>query len=545
MIPDLILINADIRTMDHARPAAQAMAIGAGKIITLGSTADIKALASPATKLIDAGGRLVLPGFQDAHIHLLSGGTDLVDTAYLYDATTLGELHAALKTHADRHAGPIVWGAGWQSGFFGDANLTRDVLDMVVSDRPCLIYDGNFHNACVNSVACGMIGITADTPDPLNGHIVRDATGHATGMLHEEAIAWALTFLPGTTDEVYARGLLAGQAHANRHGITGVLDPAIVDHHTRIYANAVTDGTLTLRVAGACLVTAADTVETALARLRALRNANGGPWYHLNAAKFFLDGGFENRTAALIAPYADAKGGNAPLMFAPEQIAALFTALDAERFQIHVHCIGDGATRVALDGFAAARHANGNWPSLHQIAHVQLVDPADMPRFAALGVMANMQPLWAYGDPLIPDDTMALIGPARTPQTYAFRSLLNAGAPYCINSDWPVTTLNPFEIIATAVTREPSYALGRTAPFLPQERLTVMECVQGYTTHAAAASWRGDLCGALRPGLSGDFVILNRDIFACDPYAIADTEVMLTVLEGRAVWQAPAFDTKD
>jgi predicted amidohydrolase YtcJ len=542
MTPDLILTNADIRTMDPSRQLAQAMAIGAGRIMALGSTTDIRALAGPATKRIDAGGRLVLPGFQDAHIHLLSGGTDLVETAYLYDATALGELQAALKAHADRHAGPVVWGAGWQCGFFGDRNLTRDVLDVVVRDRPCLIYDGNFHNACLNSAACDLIGIAADTPDPLNGHIVRDCAGRATGMLHEEAIVWALQFLPGTTDDTYARGLLAGQAHANRHGITGVLDPAIVDHHSRIYASAAANGTLTLRVAGACLVTAVDTVETALARLRALRSAHGGPWYHLNAAKFFLDGGLENRTAALIAPYADAKGGNAPLMFAPGQIAALFTALDAERFQIHVHCIGDGATRAALDGFAAARRANGSWPSLHQIAHVQMVDPADMPRFAALGVMANMQPLWACADPIIPDDTMAMIGPARAPCTYAFRSLLNAGAPYCINSDWPVTTLNPFEIIGTAVTREPSRMRGHAAPFFPQERLTVMECVSGYTIHAAAASWRGDLCGVLRPGLSADFIILDRDIFSCDPYAIAETEVLLTVLEGRIVWQLPGFD---
>jgi predicted amidohydrolase YtcJ len=541
MIPDLIVENADIRTMAPSRPQVHAMAIGGGRILALGDTDVIRAMAGPATRLIDARGRLVLPGFQDAHIHLLSGGTDLVETACLYDATTLRDLQVALRAHADRHEGPIVWGAGWQCGFFGDANLTRDVLDAVVPDRPCLIYDGNFHNACVNSMACDLIGIAADTPNPLNGHIVRDGAGRATGMLHEEAIAWALRFLPGTTDETYARGLLTGQAHANRHGITGVLDPAIIDHHTRIYAAAAASGTLTLRVAGACLVTAADSVETALTRLRALRAAHGGPWYHLNAAKFFLDGGLENRTAALITPYADAKGGNAPLMFAPGQIAALFTALDAERFQIHVHCIGDAATRAALDGFAAARRANGVWPSLHQIAHVQMVDPADMARFAALGVMANMQPLWACSDPDVPDDTMAMIGPARAPHTYAFRSLIDAGASYCINSDWPVTTLNPFEIIATAVTRKPPRARGRAAPFFPAERLTVPECVSGYTTQAAAASWRDHLCGAMRPGLSADFIVLDRDIFSCDLDAIADTQVLLTALEGRTVWQAPGF----
>jgi predicted amidohydrolase YtcJ len=543
MMADTIVIDADIRTMDAARPAAQAMALSQGRIVALGTTAAMRALATAETRIIDAGGRLVLPGFQDAHIHLLNGGTDLVQTASLYDATTIAELQAALGAHAARHDGPMIWGAGWQCGFFGDANLTRAVLDAVVPDRPCLIYDGNFHNACLNSVACAIAGMTAATPDPLNGHLVRDADGVPTGMLHEEAINWATAVLPQTTDATYTAGLMAGQAHANRHGITGVLDPWIVDHHSRVYGPAAAAGTLTLRVAGACLVTAADRVETALARLRAARTAHPGPDYHLNAAKFFLDGGFENRTAALLAPYADARGGNAPLMFAPEQIAALFTALDADRFQIHVHCIGDAATRAALDGFAAARQANGPWPSLHQIAHVQLVHPDDMPRFAALGVMANMQPLWACTDPIIPDDTMAMIGPDRAQLTYAFRSLIDAGAPFCINSDWAVTTLNPFEIIGTAVTREPPRARGRAAPFYPEERLTVMECVEGYTVHAARASWRDHICGVLRPGLSGDFIILDRDIFACDPYAIAETSVLLTVFRGREVWRAAEFVT--
>ena len=332
-----------------------AVLIRDGKIVALGEAAK----AAPA-RIIDVGGRLVLPGFQDAHIHLLNGGTDLVETAQLYDATTLSDLQSALGRHARQWGGEMVWGAGWQCGFFGDANLTREVLDAVVSDRPCLIYDGNFHNACLNSVAIAIIGITRDTPDPMNGHIVRDSAGRATGMLHEEAINWATDFLPRTTDETLTAGLLAGQAHANRHGITGVIDPCIQSHHVGIYGAAAAAGILTLRVAGACLVRADDSAETAVARLMDLRAAHSGPDFHLNAAKFFMDGGLENRTAAMIAPYADAAGGNAPLMFDPGQIAALFTALDAARFQIHVHCIGDAATRATLDGIEAARA--GQWP---------------------------------------------------------------------------------------------------------------------------------------------------------------------------------------
>lgn len=537
----ILLTNARIRTMDPARPLAEALVIDGPRILAVGDAAPMAALAGPEAEVIDADGRLVLPGFQDAHIHLLNGGVDLVETAQLYDCTTRAQLQTALAAHAAGWTGPMIWGAGWQCGFFGDHNLTRDVLDAVLPDRPCLIYDGNFHNACLNSAAIAMTGLGPDTPDPLNGHFVRDAAGRATGMLHEDAIYWALERLPQTTEDTLRQGLRAGQAHANRHGITGILDAQIKDHHRRIYADAAASGALTLRVAGTMHVTADETVEDALARLTAWRAAHSGDEFHLHSAKFFMDGGFENRTAATLAPYADAPGGTAPLMFTPDQIAAFFTTLDAARFQIHVHCIGDAATRATLDGIAAARAANGDWPALHQIAHCQLVHHDDWPRFSALGVMANFQPLWACNDPVIPDDTMAMIGPARAPWTYALRDALNAGAPFCINSDWAVTTLNPFEIIGTAITREPPRARGRAAPFFAEQALTIEEAVLGYTTHAAAACWRSGHTGALKPGYSADLIVLDRDIFTCDRYAVAETRVLLTLFKGRAVYEAAEF----
>lgn len=541
MIPDLILLNGDIRTMDAARPRAQAMAVAGGRILALGQSAEIQALARPTTQIVDAGGRLVLPGFQDAHVHLLNGGVDLVQTAQLYDATTLTDLQAILLAHAARINGGMVMGAGWQCGFFGDHNLTRHVLDQVVPDRPCLIYDGNFHNACLNSVACGMAGMVRGMADPLNGHIVRDAAGEPTGMLHEEAINWACQFLPEISPDTWLQGAFAGQAHANRHGITGIIDPWIGQDQLETWGRMDRDGALTVRVAGAANVMASEPVEDALARLCDWRARHGSGFFTINAAKFFLDGGLENRTAAMIAPYADSVGGNAPLMFSPDLIRSYFSAFDAARFQIHVHCIGDMATRAALDGFQAARDANGVWPSLHQIAHVQVVDPADFPRFAGLGVMANMQPLWAAYDPVIPDHTLDLIGADRLAHVYAFRSLIDAGAPWCISSDFAVTTLNPFEIIETAVTRQTPQKRGQREPFNAAERITVQEAVSGYTRNAAAACWRGFDTGALMPGMMGDFIILDRDILACDPYAISETEVLLTVLAGREVYRSADF----
>ncbi len=535
MTPDLILINADIRTMDLACPRAEAIAMGAGRILRLGSTDIIRAMAGPQTQVIDAGGRLVLPGFQDAHVHLMDGGTDMVTAAALWDVPDLPALQAAVAAHAARVALPMVLGSGWQAGRFGDHNLNAAVIDAVVADRPALLYDSSFHNACLNTRALTLCGIGDDTPDPANGHIVRDAAGHATGMLHEDAIPFALRFLPALGPGDFLAGALAGQAHANRHGITGIIDPRIIDHNVAAYGALAAQGALTLRVGGAALVTPQDTGATALARLTALRAAHPGPDFHIHSAKFFFDGVFENRTAAMLAAYADAPGGNAPVMFAHRQIAAMFTALDAARFQIHVHVIGDAAARAALDGFETALRANGPWPGLHQLAHLQSVDAADIPRIAALGAMANIQPLWARFDPTVPDIALDMIGPERLPRTYAFRQMLDTGAAFCLSSDFAVSTLNPFEIIETAVTRQPSVRDGLTPPFLPAERLSVAEAVLGYTTHAAAACWRGHFTGRLTPGFSADLIVLDRDIFAVPHGEISETQVLLTLFKGRAV----------
>lgn len=542
MTADLIVLNACIHTMDPARPRATALAVAGGRIVALGSDADMAALAGPGARRIDAGGRAVLPGFQDAHVHMMDGGLDLIRTAQLYDAATTDDIARIMAAHNTAFTGALVAGAGWQPGFFGDHNLNRELLDRVVPDRPCIIYDANFHNACLNSAACRMAGIGKDTPDPPNGHIVRGADGEPTGMLHEEAIVWALTFLPATSDADWIAGGRAGQAHAHRHGITGIIDPVIADHHRRAYAALAAEGALTMRVAGAAIVRATDRVEDALARVTDWRAAHATGPFRINAAKFFLDGGLENRTAAMVEPYADAAGGNGRLMYDPAQICAFFTAFDAARFQIHVHCIGDLAVRAALDGFQAARAANGDWPSLHQIAHVQVTHPADRPRFAALGVMANMQPLWAAWDPVIPDHTMALVGPARQAHVYAFRSLIDAGAPWCISSDFPVTTLNPFEIIETAVTRQTPNGRARGEPFGPAERIAVAEAVLGYTRNAAAACWRGGTTGVLAPGRMADLIILDRDILMCEPQAIGGTTVLLTLVGGQEVHRAAHFD---
>lgn len=538
---DLILLNARIVTMDPLHPFAEALAARDGRVIALGSDSDIRAVAGRGAQIIDAGGRLVLPGFQDTHIHLQDSGQDYSQNVDLSEARTIEQLTGSLKAFAATHNRPWVNGTGWYSGIFGEHNLSRQVLDAVVPDRPCIITASDGHNACMNTAAFAAVGIDADTADPQNGIIVREATGTPQGLLYETAIAFAEARMPALGDEAYADGVRWAMALANRNGITGVLDALVKERHVRVYQGLAKADELNLRIASTALVNAFDTTAEALDRLQTFRAESTHGLFRVHSAKFFFDGVIENRTAAMIEPYSDAQGGNYPLMFEPAQIAEMFTAFDAARFQIHVHCIGDMATRAALDGMEVALKANGAWPGLHQIAHIQFIDPADIPRFRQLGVMPNVQPLWARHEASVDEMAVPVVGPERSKWIYAFRSMIDAGAQMALSSDWGVSTLNPFQIIETAVTRQPPRLEGNAPVFLPEQRLTRAEAVAGYTTHAAAAAWRSADTGTLGLGKMADLIVLDRDIFTCDPYDIGDTQVLLTLLAGRTVHRAGAF----
>ncbi|MFZ1725517.1 MAG: amidohydrolase [Albidovulum sp.] len=538
---DLVVLNARIVTMDGCIPEARAMAVRDHRVLALGSDADMRALAGPQTRVIDAGGRLVLPGFQDTHIHLQDSGQDYSQNADLSGARGPAALIDMLSAFAATHDRPWVNGTGWSSSTFSADNLDRHLLDRAVADRPCLIVASDGHNACLNTKGCEAVGLTAAAGDPRNGHFVRDTQGVATGMLYENAVAWAEKRMPQPSDDDFARGVKWAQALAHRHGITGVLDAKVEERHVRVYRNLEDAGELSLRVAATALVSARDSAAEAVARLSGFRASARGAHFKVHSAKFFLDGVIENRTAAMIAPYSDAEGGNAPLMFAPDQIDDLFTALDAARFQIHVHAIGDMAVRAALNGMEAARRVNGDWPSLHQIAHIQFLDPDDLPRFRALGVMANVQPLWARNEPAVTEIAVPMVGNDRSRWIYAFRSLIDAGAAMALSSDWGVSTLNPFEIIETAVTRQPPASDGAVPAFVPQECISRIEAVAGYTVQAAAAAWRSEGTGTLGIGKYADFILLDRDIFTCPAQDIGDTQVLLTMVDGNPVWSAPGL----
>lgn len=533
--PELLILNADIRTMDVRRPRASALAVRRGRVAAVGSDAELRGLAGSGTRVLDLKGRQVLPGFHDTHIHVQDGGQHFAASADLSPARTPEELQAILRDFAATHDRKWVEGGFYYSGVLGEHNLDRHVLDAAVPDRPCMIMASDGHNGCLNTRGCEAVGLVRGTADPDNGHFVVDAKGHPTGLLYENATQWVHDRMPPVQDSSYEDGVLYAQAHANQNGFTGLLDASIGERHARVYGNLVARDALTARILATVRVEASETTEAALARLTALRAAHQSDMFRIHSAKFFLDGVFENRTAAMISDYSDAQGGNAPLMFSPNQINDMFVAFDAARFQIHVHAIGDLAVRAALDGMEAARMANAPWPSLHHIAHIQSIDPTDVGRFAELGVVANIQPLWARLEPSVSDSTLPLVGPERAQWIYAFRSLVDAGALTVLSSDWTVSTLNPFQIIETAITRQPPKAEGDFPVFLPEQRMTLDECVEGYTTNAARAGWREASTGSLAVGKWADLIAIDRDLWTTDPRDIGDTEVLMTMLAGKEV----------
>jgi len=538
---DLIVSNADIRTLDWAQPRAASLAVKDGRILALGSDSDIRVFAAASTRRVDAGGRLVLPGFQDTHIHLQDSGIDYVLGCELAGALTLAELQERLRAQAAATTSELwVRGIGWNAGIFNAENLDRHVLDEAVSHRPVFIFAADGHNAVLNSKGCEAIGLRGDTPNPPNGEIVRASDGQPSGMLYEDACYWAMDLMPEPTAEDSARGVKFAAALANRHGITGVLDAMVAEKHMKIYTALDRAGELPLRVAATTKVFPHEGVDAALERLIDIRTRYRTPQVFMHSAKFFLDGVLENGTAAMLKDYDT--GGNAPIMFELEHLDRLFARFDAHRFQLHIHTIGDRAARVALDGIEALRRTNPPWPALHQLAHVQMIDPADIPRFRELGAVANVQPLWACPDAGVNDIAMPMVGKQRGRWMYANKSIIAAGGPYAISSDWAVSTLNPFEIMQVAITRQrPEEGPGGPC-FLPEERLDVETVVKGYTSNAAAAAWRSEDTGSLSPGKCADLIVLDRDIYRIPAHEIGGTRVLMTLLGGHEVHRAEGFD---
>jgi predicted amidohydrolase YtcJ len=537
---DLILIHAVVRTMAETRPRAEALAIAGGRVLFVGGEREALRRRGGATRVVDLGGRPVLPAFQDSHVHLISGGGGL-GQCDLTGLATKAEVLTRIREYAGSHKDSAwITGGGWDLPLFPQANPRKEDLDALVPDRPAVLDSADGHSAWVNSRALELAGITKGTADPFGGRIERDpVTGIPSGTLRESAAGLVEKLVPATTPEEYVEGLRAGQSLANRFGITSIIEASAGPELLDAYAALDRRGELTVRVLASIHVDT-DKGPGEVRRLDALRRRYAGRRLKATSAKIFADGVMEPHTAALLAPYIDRPGDAGTALLEPEAFNELARALDLAGFQIHVHAIGDRAVRMALDAFEAAGRANGFRDMRHHIAHLELVDPADIPRFRRLGVAANFQALWAYPDTYITDLTLPILGPARSRWLYPIGSLARAGTLIAGGSDWPVSSMNPLEAIQVGVTRRAPEAPPGPA-WIPEETVGLETMLRAYTVNGAWLSREERSRGTLEEGRAADLIVLDRDIFAAPASEIGRAKVLLTLLEGRAVFRDPSL----
>jgi predicted amidohydrolase YtcJ len=495
-------------------------------------------------EVVDVAGGLVAPGFVDAHVHPIQGGLERL-RCDLTEGETREEYLATIAQYAADHPElPWILGGGWAMPAFPGGTPVAADLDAVVPDRPVYLPNRDHHGAWVNTRALELAGIDRGTPDPPDGRIERDADGHPSGTLHEGATGLVARLLPRTTGEDYYAALMAGQAYLHSLGVTGWQDAIVgaysgMDDPASTYVMAAGNGDLRSHVVGALWWERRQGVEQ-VADLVGRREAMTGGRFRATTVKIMQDGVAENGTAALSTPYLDPCGhptGNSGHSFVdPAALRDAVRALDAAGFQVHVHAIGDRGVREALDAFEGTDPARR-----HHVAHLQVVHPDDVPRFASLGVAANAQALWACYDDQMVDLTLPVLGEERTRWQYPFGSLHRSGARLVMGSDWPVSTPDPLAAIHTAVTRTTYGEPGRAGsdPFLPEQALDLTTAFAAYTSGSAWVNRRDD-AGAIRPGAVADVVVLDRDPFAGPASEIGAARVASTWVDGACVFEAPS-----
>ncbi len=536
---DLVLRGGEVYTMDGARSWAQAVAIASGKLTFVGSDHGVEPFVGPHTRVVELAGRMVLPSFRDSHVHPIEGGVAL-GRCVLDDAQTPEQVYAAVRAYAASHPeAKWVLGGGWQLPVFPAANPLRAALDAIVPDRPAFLRAADGHSAWANSTALRLAGVTRETANPPGGRIERDAAGEPSGTLRETAQRLVQVVIPRQDEAERRSGLRRALAMTAGFGITTLDDARGDAADLATYRAAEEAGELTARVVVSLLLDPAKG-DGEVDRLAALRDRFRTARLSAPAVKIFADGVIESGTAALLAPYLGRGDDRGELRLTPERFAALATLADRRGFQIHVHAIGDRAIRVALDALEAAQKANGRRDARHHIAHLELVDPADVPRFARLGVLANFQPLWAYRDSYISDLTEPVLGPQRSRWLYPLASVARAGGVLVAGSDWPVSSMNPLEAIQVAMTRrEPTAAAGPA--WIPAERMELADMLAAYTIRGAYLNFEEATTGSLEVGKSADLVVVDRNLFRIPPEQIHAAKVLLTLLEGKQTYRAAGF----
>lgn len=544
--PELVLTGGSVRTMHRGRPTAEAIAVREGRIAAVGTDREVLDLAGSRTRRINLRGRTLLPAFQDAHVHPVMAGVNL-GRCPLHELPRrldvyLDAIREAARRQPDR---PWVLGDGWYMEAFPGGTPSRLDLDTVTGDRPAFIVNRDGHGAWANSRALAAAGITRETPDPADGRIERDEHGEPSGTLHEGAMELLRPLIPAATVEELADGIELAQAYLHRFGIGAWQDAWVTPVDLDAYRLIADRGRLTARVVAAHWWErdrGGEQIDEMIERRRSI----GPGRLTAGTVKIMQDGVAENYTAAMLVPYLDGHGrstGNRGISFVdPEALKGHVTRLDAEGFNVHLHALGDRAVRESLDAIEIARKRNGPADRRHHLAHLQVVDPVDIPRFRELGVGANVQPYWACRDAQMLELTLPYLTPERAALQYPIRSLRDAGARLVGGSDWSVSTPNVMAEVEVAVTRI-SPELRDRPPFLPDQAIGLDDALAAFTIGSAWANQLDDVTGTIEVGKYADLAVLDRDIFAPDAGHLGDVRVLLTTVEGAIVHEDPALES--
>lgn len=539
--PDVLVTHARVYTVNSKQPWAEAVAIRGDKIVAVGSAAELDRYKGNTTKVIDAGGKLVLPGFTDCHIHFFDGSQSL-QQIYLDDAPDIQEIQRRVKAYAGSHPKEAwVLGRGWQYSSVGPTHLPdKKYLDEIVPDRPVYLesYDG--HTWWANTKAMQLAGITKDTPNPPGGEVVRDArTGDPTGVFKESpAEDLVRRAVPPASHDESLQALRAGLKAANRVGLVRVHSAGGDLQNVELFEELRKAGELSLRMYLSYRATPPEITAAQFAEIEAARNRNHDEWISAGAAKFFMDGVVESHTAAMLTPYSDDPNLSGKTFWDPAVYTKMVAELDKRGIQIFTHAIGDRSVRLTLDAYENAARVNGTSDRRHRIEHIETITAEDIPRFGKLGVIASFQPLHAYPN----DDTLNVwahnVGPERVQRAWSWRSVENSGGVLAFGSDWPVVTLNPWAGVQNALTRQTTDGKP-PGGFVPKERISLEDAIRGYTLGAAFAGHREATEGSVEPGKLADLIILGQDLFRIEPTQIEKTEVLLTMVGGKVVYESP------
>jgi hypothetical protein len=530
---DLIVINAAVHTMDPAHPTAGAVAILGNRIAAVGSTQEIRGLAAPGTRVIDAGGKLVLPGFNDAHVHFLMGGFSLANVD-LRDAQSPQEVARRLGDYARKvPKGRWILGGDWDHESWPGAPLpTKEMIDAATPDHPVWINRLDGHMALANSLALKLAGVTRETKDPPGGVIVRDAkTGEPTGVLKDAAEELVDRAVPAKTFEEKHIAACAATEHAAQVGVTSLTDMS-AGEDVGLYQYMLEHGELKTRIYAIRSIVSWETLAKT-----GVRAAFGSDMLRIGGLKGFADGSLGSSTALFFEPYSDTPNTRGLLFdqMLPEGIMLKrVEGADKLGLQIMIHAIGDEANKRILDIYQQAADKNGPRDRRFRIEHAQHLRASEIPRFGKQNVVASMQPYHAADDGRWCDKR---IGPERSKGTYAFRSLLESGAVLAFGSDWTVAPLNPMEGLKAAVTRQ---TLDGKHPngWHPEQKLTLDEAIRAFTVGSAYAEFAENVKGTIAPGKLADLVMLDRDLYAVPPTEIDQARVLLTVMDGRIMHEA-------